>query len=317
MAIFLTDISAFQLWFCDQPSIREVRTLETAVDFKNATCAAKGVPRDQLARLGLRGQLHLAVPSHAKLRMSRGIVGHVFTDPPPHSFVRIGPDIYVEAPIPTLVKLAPRLPKGKVMKLIYQLLGTYQLKDDHLAERKPLATLEQLRAYIASARRMRGLSIVRPLLRFAVEGIASPEEARVAALLFLPARLGGKGLPIPDANRKVETPESQLPIVRVADYYWHRWRLILEYDSDAHHSGTEKLGLDNVRRTQLQTSGYTVVTLTRRQLHRAKEFEDVVAALLRAMGKTPERSVRGGFSGKETELRDALYGLDVEQALGI
>lgn len=85
------------------------------------------------------------------------------------------------------------------------------------------------------------------------------------SLLTLPARWGGKGLPVPEANAEITLapstsrrcvtadPASAEMVIRngtkrYADYLWRAWKLILEYDSDEFHASREKLGADSARR---------------------------------------------------------------------
>lgn len=319
MRCFLTDISSFQIWFGDQQVARCATPLESVPEFSQTTARKAGLPLDQLKHLGLTGPLHLAVPDRNSRTFSSGIVSHVLSNPPPRSFVRISRDIYALAPIPTLIMIAPRIPREVLLRLIYQLLGTYRISDGELRERKPLATLNELRTYLASTFHMRGMRQVEALLRYAIEGIASPEEGRVACLLFLPPKWGGRGLPLAESNARIviSSDKNASNTVRYADFFWRLWNLILEYDSDAFHTGSGRIGRDNARRSQLQAAGYTVVTLTNRQLHTADEFEDVVDTLLRAMRRNSKTKGDAGFPEREGRLRRTLYRFDIERELGV
>ena len=319
MDAFLTDISALQLWFTDQPVIRSAKPLMHVPTFADASVTRAELPWTELDALGLRRPYHLAVHDPTRRRSSRNIICHVFRNPPPNSFVRISHSVYAEAPIPTLIKAASLLPTGALMRLMYQLLGTYQLKQGEIIGRKPLATITELASYLRRAYRINGLEPVRALLPYAIQHIASPEEARLAALLFLPARHGGQGFPLAEANARIELNGTETG-VRFADLLWRLWRLILEYDSDRFHTGAEKIGQDSARRTQLQAAGYQVVTMTRHQLHDPAAFRDVVRTLRRFMGdaapcanELPPRA----FTQPELELRRELYGFDIERALGL
>lgn len=316
----MTDISAFELWFTDQPVIRAAKPLRCVSTFAQATVSSKEIPWNELNRIGLRKPIHLAVPDASRRRSSRNIICHVFRDPPPNSFVRLSPNVYVEAPIPTLIKMALSLPTGALLRLVYQLLGAYQIKQGKIVERKPLATLEELIAYTHHATCIKGLEPVRNLLPYAIEKVASPEEARLAALLFLDRERGGQNLPLAEANVRIRLNNNAVASKRYPDLLWRLWNLILEYDSDQCHSGAEKIGKDSARRAQLQAAGYQVVTMTRLQLHDPAAFRDVIRTLERFMGNTtpcdcglPTRS----FTHAELELRRELYRFDIERALGL
>ena len=205
------------------------------------------------------------------------------------------------------------------MLLINQILGKYQILNGSVVERRPMATIRSIEAYLNSLYHVRGSARVRRLLKYAIENTASPEEARLAALLLLPENLGGKGLPAATSNERLRTTDACFASPRYPDLFWKKYRLVLEYESDEFHSGRDSLGKDSARRAQLQAAGYHVVTMTNRQLHNPVEFEDTVRALKRYMGlelKTPDEPV-SSFSEKERELRDALYRFNLKAALGI
>lgn len=172
----------------------------------------------------------------------------------------------------------------------------------------------------------------RRALTYAVAETASPAEAKVAALLTLPARWGGKGLPLPEANAEIvltapgthattkaantdptqkrTTKENGNQIKRYADYLWKAWKLILEYESDAFHASSEKLGADSARRAELQREGYTVVTLTNRQLSNTEEFSIVVDTLLKKMGRPDKTAQVENYDTTESELRRQVFSYD-------
>lgn len=320
MEVFVTDISAFELWFTDQPVIRVANPLQTVPQYQQTALSKGGVPWDELDRLGLRRPIHLAVPNPSKRRSSCNVICHVFRNPPASSFVRLSRNVYAEAPIPTLIKAAPRLPTGTLMQLIYQMLGTYQIKQGAIAQRRPLASLDQLVSYVQNSYRIKGLEAVRTLLPYAIENVGSPEEAQLATLLFLPERYGGQSLPLAEANARIKTSESALVRTRFADLLWKPWKLILEYDSNQFHTGEDKIGHDSARRTQLQADGYHVVSMTRHQLHDPSEFRDVIHTIRRFMGDAASHThepSRRTFTQPEIELRHSLYRFDIARAVGL
>lgn len=106
---------------------------------------------------------------------------------------------------------------------------------------------------------------------------------------------------MPEANGRIELPGSAGPVVRFGDLLWRDQRVVLEYDSDAHHTGVDRLNADAARRTQLQAAGYTVITLTRQQLDDPAAFDVVVRALCHALGQRAR--LRGVRNAGEREAR--------------
>lgn len=332
MKAFLVDISAFQIWFGDQGVIRTSDPLELVNDYHLAASRRADLPLGQIGKLGLRGQLHVAVPSHTERHHQTGITAHVMSSPVPYSFVRLSKDVYAESPEATLVRMASRLNRGELTVMINQLLSCYRICNDSIVKARPLSTEARLLDLLSRSKGKRGAKIVRRALAYAVPETASPAEARIAALMTLPTRWGGKGLPIPESNAEITlTAPGALAVTgsagtkkarekteltdddkikRYADFLWRAWKLILEYDSDEFHASREKLGADSARRAELQRAGYTVVTLTNRQLSNADEFSIVVDALLNKMGKQSRTARLENCGNTERELRRQVFSCD-------
>lgn len=315
MKIFLADISAFKLWFTDQPVIRVPQPLDQVPEFETATAKPTDLPYSQLAALGIQGQIHLAVPSSSTARSTKGVTVHVITHPIPGTFVRLTRDVYATSPIATLLTVAQRLPDGALALLLNQMLGRYGFRNGTIIERRPLATRDETKRYVDAAAGMHGVRQMRRILPYALENTASPAEARVAALLLLPPKLGGWGLPKPQANQLIQVEGENGTVRRYADYCWDAKRLVLEYDSDEHHAGVTKLSQDSARRAQLQAAGYTVVTLTNHQVHNAREFDDVVRTLLARLGRRSRTQGLADFDRREAELRETLFRFDAVRHL--
>ncbi len=315
MAIFLADISALQLWFGPDCGIRMPQPLERLQAFSGASANVRDIPRDQVRLLGLRGPLHVAIPTHSKQRNSRSLVSHVCTSPTPRTFTRLSADVYTETPIAALIRVAPRLTHGSLAMLLSQLMGTYQPTNTGLIQRRPLATRAEIEAYVEASIGIKGSKPVRQMLKYVPDLLASPAEAQAAALLLLPVQWGGKGLPMPEANGEVVVGASHFETKRYADLIWRENNLILEYDSDAFHVGAEKLHADALRRTQLQAAGYTVVTLTKNQLDDTEAFDCLVDALRHAMGKGPRPRAVPSNTQRESRLRNELKAFQYEGLL--
>lgn len=327
MKAFLVDISAFQIWFGDQGVIRTNNPIGLVRDYDLAASRRTDLPLDQVGKFGLRGQMHVAVPNHARRHHQAGITAHVMSSPAPYSFVRLSKDVYVESPEATLIRMASHLDHGELAVMVNQLLSHYRICNGAIVSARPLSTEARLLQQLKQSKGKRGAKIVRTALAYAVVGTASPAEAKVAALLTLPARWGGKGLPVPEANAEITLvpstsrrcvtadPTSAEMVIRngtkrYADYLWRAWKLILEYDSDEFHASRKKLGADSARRAELQRAGYTVVTLTNRQLSNIEELSVVVDTLLNKMGMKSKTARIENYCELERELRRQVFSYD-------
>lgn len=315
MATFICDISAFEYWFGERTSVRPPRALAAVGSFQHASSSWRDLPINQLGKLGLLSvpdkPLHLAVPEPRKMCHTRGLVTHLRNNPPPGTFVRLSRDVYIESPLAALIRLDRKsLTDGELVKRLYQLVAAFYLCDGKTVACEPLASMEDIHRFLAGATGMRGIKRVRALLPFVAPGAASMRECEVVTLLTLPPSIGGRGLPVPVLNHRIEPCRSAADIVRYADFFWAVARLILEYDSDKFHTGAEKIGLDALRRTQLQVEGYRVVTLTNYQLKHKAAYEDVLSELTRALGISAPATTVLDFDEREAKLRREVLGFD-------
>ena len=81
------------------------------------------------------------------------------------------------------------------------------------------------------------------------------------------------GLPRPQVNCSIEG--------KVRDFYWPRWRLVLEADSYAWHRSPSALNDDRERDVRLALAGYRSLRFTWEQVTKRRDY--VAAALLRAL----------------------------------
>lgn len=194
-----------------------------------------------------------------------------------------------------------------------ELCGTYSVvpdKDGAFVKRPPLTSRSALLALLDKAVSAYGVKQARQALRFVADGAASPQEARLYLLLSMPVRMGGYGLPPAQLNYRVETNAAggvdPACRYRVCDLYWPDHQVAVEYESDAFHTGAEKITSDSIRRTALTTRGVSVVTVTAAQLRSPMMTDQVVAALCRKLG-VRKRSCLRDWSQQRDELRRALF----------
>ncbi len=109
-----------------------------------------------------------------------------------------------------------------------------------------------------------GIKIARWALDHVLDRSASPAETKVALALTLPCKIGGMGLPQPSLNRFIPLNAAEQKALNrsyfLCDLYWEQAKLAIEYDSDAEHSGSERIASDAARRNALLRLGITVIT---------------------------------------------------------
>ncbi len=319
MTLILSHTSALEFW----------RAAESAT-LSHADHAAKdadtGKPTAAQVN-GLRqwGSSFLSDPVHLLVDLAgsrcRGIHSscHLHSSRlPPDSFVRVDDDVIVCRPELCFVQMATKMSFPQLLELGFELCGTYNLPSEgskKAFQRNPLTSVESLSLFIDVIDGLRGTVDARRALPYIVEGSASPRETILTLLLCLPLRLGGCGLPQPELNHQVFLDE----IARRAtgkkslrcDLYWPAARLAVEYDSDLHHTGGDRIADDATRRAVLANMGIGVVTVTRRQVTARSEFALVVQLLARHLGKR-NRKTRRTWAIQEQELRSQLLGIRSE-----
>ncbi len=194
-----------------------------------------------------------------------------------------------------------------------ELCGTYAVSPDGegaLVQRRPLATCSTLLSLLEKSPSSYGVKKARRVLSFIADGAASPQEARLHLLLSLPVRLGGYGLPPAQLNYRIETNASggvdPVKRYRLCDLYWPDRQVAVEYDSDAFHTGAEKIASDSIRRAALSTRGVSVVTVTGAQLKSPMMTDQLVAALCRKLG-VRKRACSSDWSQQRESLRKSLF----------
>ena len=138
-------------------------------------------------------------------------------------------------------------------------------------------------------------------------------ETALALLLCLPVSLGGYGLPRPVMNMRIDAAEYgrdmagslRVPRFFRGDLCWPEAKLCVEYDSDAHHTGSERIAHDSWRRGELELTGFMVVTVTRRQLYDRVAMDRLVRLLAKRLGFRVRRREEG-YEERHRSLRRML-----------
>lgn len=230
---------------------------------------------------------------------------------PPGSFVEIEPGVFVASPELLLVRLAPKLSLPHLAQLGTEFCGEYglSLEDKKAYERPPLANAARIGSIVERCAGENGIARARDALRYIQNGSESPRETTIALLFDLPVRLGGGGLVVPEMNHVIPATHH---VWRATgrrslrcDLIWPDAKLAIEYDSDLHHKGDDRVAGDATRRTALAHMGIEVVTVANRHLRNAAEFEIIVRHVANRLGKRPRLS-QAGWLSKHIELRNHL-----------
>ena len=257
--------------------------------------------------------LHVMVSDPSYRRSFRGVVCHTCQSAlPDRSFWRLGDDYRISSPELCFAQMASSLSLPRLVCLGFELCGSYALAESASSgfwQREPITTVRRIGLFLGKLSGMKGSRKAQRAIRYVLDGSASPMETALAMLLSLPVSLGGYGLPAPQLNAHVDLgDESRAALGKrfvVCDLYWPAAHVAVEYDSDAFHTGADRIASDARRRNALQHNGVTVITVTKDQLLNYRKFESSVRQIAQAIGKKERRSAFA-FDEKKARLRSEL-----------
>ena len=240
----------------------------------------------------------------------KGMRQHTLSiDPPSGSFIKINKDVAVCSPELCFLQMASLLELPKLIMLGYELCGNYTILNmGKMKTRDAITTTQKLLTYVMKMSGANGYTKSLRALRYILNGSASPMETRLTMLLTLPYKLGGYGLPSPELNRVITPTKGVRASANKAyyrcDLYWPEKKLDVEYDSDAHHLGSERIAADAIRRNTLISLGVTVIVVTREQFYDLGQFDKLVSQVAAKLSRRLRYDK--DFMSRQRELRKML-----------
>ena len=313
--------------------VEQVRAIRRRVDDEGLL----GHDRSLWSRLQ---HLDVLVPRPSADRQLEGVKIHTHALPlAPESRVRVrgdfglGNNVFITSPALTYQLLCARRPFPIAVLLGLEILGSFHRipgeggrtcydvapVTTHAALSKGIADLSQAYARSRDAGLKShapvGLGVCQRALPWLKEGSASPMEAALFALLCLPIRNGGYGLPFPELNGKIVLSWRQERLTGTRsmrfDFLWRDVGFAVEYDSDAYHvEGVtpEKVLRDKRRINAAKIAGIDVLTITRNTVMKRTSFDLFASELAQRLGKR-QRALSSHTLMARADLRDlVLYG---------
>lgn len=266
---------------------------------------------------GIRGTLHLLVEGRWDRRWDSGIVCSAWGKRPlaPGSLCEIGDGILVVSPELCLARIATRVPRLELLRLMSDFMGIYCKSNAdrlNLVQREPITNIEAIRRYYEQpeAKGIPGSADVMRALSWVKERVASPRETSMSLMLALPSRVGGMNLSGFEANRVIPlSDEAKLLTSRkeyvigdaVFDDYSTPGKIkgpVLEYNSNTYHDTEEQQVMDFEKITALQCMGITVIPISTAQFNSYDAFAEIAAHVRELTG------VREGGDSYYRTMRD-------------
>lgn len=160
----------------------------------------------------------------------------------------------------------------------------------NLAQRiHALTTKEKLLQFLEK-NNIPGKEKAKKALTFVCENTESPAESALAAYLCLPKRKGGCGFPVPQTNPSISVPNHLQRLINGKkkvrpDLLFAEERVIVEYDSTAHHAANTNAIRDKERAAILEDMGYHVIAVTASMLKNPEARLAMFSRVGRALGK--------------------------------
>lgn len=252
----------------------------------------------------LNRPLHVLVASAALRRNSQSIVSHVWNRPLQKGFIlAVQNELAVVSPELCFIQMAGELPVIELIKLGYELCGSYRIHKDVSFNCKPLTSVERLKTFAETIHHIRGHRNAHIAIHHIRAHSASPMETNLMLLLCLPYRFGGYGIELPSLNYRIEVNPYEYYL---CDLYWPRIKVAIEYDSDMFHVGADRITSDSIRRSRLNALGILVISVTRRQVMNREEFHKIAELIAKLTSKELQYK-KPAFWQAHNDLRKTLF----------
>ena len=211
---------------------------------------------------------------------------------PPHSLCHLHGGIYVVSPEICLVQMCNKLSLPKALQIGVEFCGTYALRPEGVEEKGTrsytLMNASQFRRHVNAWNGLHGLVQARKVAKYLENGSASPMETILYLLLCLPQKYGGYNLSRPELNGEVDVPENCMHVLRQdkikPDLLWRNQHVAVEYDGEYHNDPRQAVR-DELRRSILESMGFTVFVFKKQHVYNPLVFERMVSAVAAKLGK--------------------------------
>lgn len=247
--------------------------------------------------------LHLLVSSkELRPRQSTAHIVHVWQkNVPGKAFANMGHDCLVSSPEFTFLQHAAKADMLDLALLAMEWCGGYSTNDaanksenpcestsQTTFDLQPITTPRRLMSALAECPGIPGAKKARQALTCIVPNSQSPMESRLFLLLCLPSAFGGFALPRPLLNKKMSIGNRSKAAASksfyVCDFYWPDAKLVIEYDSNAHHVGPKHIAADAAKRNALSFMGVEVITVTTAQILDLNSIEKIATIVAKKLG---------------------------------
>lgn len=210
-------------------------------------------------------------------------------------FIYVNQDLAVTSPSLCACSEAESLDEVGLAVLISEICSSYviDISETCLRARKLANKLEiqECGSTLAklSSKHMQGRGQkILEILEFTIENLYSPREMILQQLLCLPKRLGGFGLPLPEANCKIALNAKQKCLtgrnIVMPDLYWKRAGICIEYDGAGYHCSPEQIDNDKTKQAILEELGITTLHADNATINNVAATRDIASLIAQKIG---------------------------------
>lgn len=275
--LMLSYQTAFRYWVCGH-SKRMPQAIKFDIGNKDNLVITGNIKRlPQMIPSELTpsaGKIDLLVTKPESRSHSSKVTSHVWLGDLPRGCVcKISDSLLVASPEFLYVLLAQKATLPELIAYGTSLCSSYPLEHLPRSQRvrkntlsEPLTTKAQITQLLNDLPYRNGVAKAKRALPWISEGAASVREAELAILMRPPFRHGGDGLPPAELNARITLSGAAEKMFGNSycypDFLWRDKKLILEYDSNEHHSSKFQMQKDARKRNALAYMGYDVLTYT-------------------------------------------------------
>ncbi|MBQ9005541.1 MAG: DUF559 domain-containing protein [Atopobiaceae bacterium] len=183
--------------------------------------------------------------------------------------------------------MAGLLDEERLLFLGMELCGRYGIDGDVFL-RKQACSTDMLLAVAREERGVHGKKRALAIAPRVLDGSASPMESALTLILSSDCEQGGFGLPRPTLNHALPVEGAARALwdddFITPDMLWEDVKLVVEYDSNLHHSASRRIARDARRRDVLEEMGYRVITVGTEQMGNYLELERIARIIAARFG---------------------------------
>ena len=253
--------------------------------------------------------IDVLVPPGARRIDAERLKYHVQTaDLPSHALCPVYGGIHVVSPEICLIQVCATHSILEAFEIGMEFCGTYAVRTDSTEDEAKrdytLVNAARFRNHVEAWSGQWGLAKARNVANYLVNGSASVMETKLYLLLCLPQKYGGYNFARPELNSSLEVPITAREALRQThvkpDMLWRKAKVVVEYDG-SYHDDARQTAQDALRKSILESMGYTVFTFKRWHVYNPLVFDEMVKALAGKLGKR----IRP-LTVKQSIARDAL-----------